>query len=743
MVSAMTLKRLKLRYASVPLVVATALIAGFGLYYYGHVSEQRNYLRDRNLRQLLFIGNQLNQRIADLATVLRNTPGKDRDPAKLGPVDYLRPARFTDLQKGRSAKDIGVVRPSGERGANPWRQTWLVRSNDKPLVRLIDVNTARKDSLAAITVTMDLRELIEPSLAWSVFDDILLASHSGEVVFQHSSAGARIMRLDSLLDSQGNAINFSSRASIAGVADLVLASSVHKFFCQPIILPFDQVETSASGRVDTSAHAREWVVCGLVTMDRFNTEANELPIPIVTIVILLLVLVSLSWPFLKLWSLSASEEPSRLDVLFAVMALLFGTALGTFVVLDFLSIFVVVQPDLDNHLSALSDSIEVSFHAELSDAVKQLHVSSAKRSQDLTGTISGNQKRTISGNQTEILNPERNGARVPSYRNVDVFYWVNMKSGMQVGKWSIDTGITPLIDVKDRKYFKDVKEGRYLRLNSNDGVLEFAVEPHYSRTTGKFQLAISILDSAGRADSAQVAVMDTRPLSLVQPVLVPGYGYCVIDEKGDVLFHSIESRNLRENLFSEMRPDRSLRAAVSVRSAAHLNVSYWGFDQRMYVRPMRSLPWFLVVFREKTSLWTLNLEVLTGAIVLFALSLVGPTGVFLWLCRKTRWTAYWAWPAPRRFGVYRKLVIVYLATLLALILSNHWQEEHLLHALLSLVVLGSLLVYLTGNCLDERRYQRLSRPEGSVLDPDRDGSAGLAGVHYSPRRTGRIDPCGG
>jgi hypothetical protein len=73
----------------------------------------------------------------------------------------------------------------------------------------------------------------------------------------------------------------------------------------------------------------------------------------------------------------------------------------------------------------------------------------------------------------------------------------------------------------------------------------------------------------------------------------------IIDENGEVVYHSDNERIGYENFFAEADRDRDLRSAVLARRAAHVSAKYWGEDKSMYVRPLAGSAWTLVTFRSK------------------------------------------------------------------------------------------------------------------------------------------------
>jgi hypothetical protein len=86
--------------------------------------------------------------------------------------------------------------------------------------------------------------------------------------------------------------------------------------------------------------------------------------------------------------------------------------------------------------------------------------------------------------------------------------------------------------------------------------LNFYLEPILSTNTDEFYAVLSgPFKDEGKDSDHKIVVeaLTTRPLSLVDPVLPPGYRFAVIDRDCNVMFHSDSFRNLRENLCDEFR----------------------------------------------------------------------------------------------------------------------------------------------------------------------------------------------
>jgi hypothetical protein len=210
------------------------------------------------------------------------------------------------------------------------------------------------------------------------------------------------------------------------------------------------------------------------------------------------------------------------------------------------------------------------------------------------------------------------------YPYLDSAVWID-HDGQQRIKWTTKASRAAFIPVKERLYFKNIIAERTwecCRPTAASPAQKYYLEPIYSKTNGGQLVTLSRpVPSAASNQPTWVATLDFRALSLYQTVLPTelGYGYCVINNEGQVLFHSDESRNLLEDFFAETDNDDYLRSIVLAREHKPLTVRYQGVDHRLFVRPIPNTPWTLITFRDKTLLRAVWLEVIAASIFLYIL----------------------------------------------------------------------------------------------------------------------------
>ena len=144
-----------------------------------------------------------------------------------------------------------------------------------------------------------------------------------------------------------------------------------------------------------------------------------------------------------------------------------------------------------------------------------------------------------------------------------------------------------------------------------------------------------------------------------------GYGFALIEQTGAVLFHFDKTRNMRENFLQESDWNRELSAAAFGHSTqGSLHIRYLGKDYRARVVPIGGLsqaPWSLIVYRDLTSVRTLDLQSMTMASTLLLLFLAGPfLFIAVWcLIYRPRFAPECVWPNQARMATYVYQIALY------------------------------------------------------------------------------------
>ena len=549
------------------------------------------------------------------------------------------------------------------------------------------------------------------------FDAVVIAelNDSLGVVFEEGSAKMRLVSLNNLVAPDGSKLDLKQLGQSTNVADVKLGAGEYKLFYRPLQLPLERLSSNDRKPI-------KWLACGFVENGRFRSEAWAVSYMVLIIFGFLSALIALSWPFLKLVLIGPKDRLRPIDtylllisgIMIAALLTLFGC---------FTLTYRGTAKALDRDLVSLSDALSQNFDGELKDALAQiddlncdpklLESGKAVKALKLYESAEHPQSARIFEPSSEFRLPENcetqdhpssvtsNDASVgrrlilledkpKHYPYFISAYWIDWNGDQQI-KWTTRQNVTNNVSVADREYFYKIRNGSsYIYDNQ-----QFYLQPIVSKTTGRSEAVISkavfpfrpdneinqikVQATGVEKDLMWVSAMNTRLLSVMDPVVPSGFGFAVIDQTGTVLFHSDEKRHLGENFFEESDNDEKLRMAVRDGSQQLIEAPYLGKDHAMYVRPMGELMgkygWTVIAFRNKDYLRTAFSEILTLCLALFFIYLIWLLIVLLvvyLLNRKSRDPVSWLWPTPDKTRIYAASMLVKALLLLISASVVYW-----------------------------------------------------------------------
>ncbi len=675
---ASTLKRLSppLYRLRIFVIIVALLALPFAIYYFLYVRSQTAYFTDRSFRKLSLISSQITLKVESAGSVLKNTSEKFirpkfRDTEDAVPFDpALKQQNLERLKQNfKKLREQGPSITPINIDTEPWTEkvspgtvtlTAVKYEGDSSWLYLDYLAEGLVEkTVIRVQAKVDVNKLIQPFLSARVgsdpdqFQNILIAeADTARVIFQHDATQIRLASLDKLpsAEDKNKKIDLKEIAQTSNVVDVSLAGSNYKLFSHPIKLSLPSSNASAP---DVT-----WIAGGLVKSKYLMSEAWSISIPYTLLIIcgFLAALLVFSWPFLKLVLAGPKDRFRPTDVYFLVFA--------TIVVLAVLTCFGLygyvyssIETQMDEQVGTLADDIKKNFNDEVTQALDQLDVLSQDETLLEQLKLTSDPKPTATPD-TSILNridilPSLLEKNAP-YRYFESVAWIG-PSGMQVAKWTTKPYTTQYITVSGRAYVDNIRQGNVYELGQH----KFALEPIVSRTTGRNVVEIS----KAVTGTPWIIALDSRLLSLMDPVLPAGFGYTIITNEGKVLFHSDEAHHLGENLFQECDEDTSLRSAVIGRGDRAMNVRYLGEDHRFFITTLQGFPdWSLIVFRNKQPLRSAFFELLTTVSVLFliyGLILMTAFTIF-YLFNVVNERRAWLWPSERKADVYRQSIFILL-----------------------------------------------------------------------------------
>jgi hypothetical protein len=274
--------------------------------------------------------------------------------------------------------------------------------------------------------------------------------------------------------------------------------------------------------------------------------------------------------------------------------------------------------------------------------------------------------------RTNVLESEFPDAESPPYPYFSSFFLTDAQ-GRQTVKWSPMKVATPLIDVSGLDFFRRLdSDHHYFFLGEVDPFrFDSLLPPNQDNYVGVLGMRTS--DCAGlESGAAGFAFLSAEPLSLIDPKLPLGFGFALVDDTGQVLFHSDKYRNNRENILVETRNDGELTASIYGHSNRdNFSVDYRGSEFRarvVSVPGVTQAPWSLIVYKDVQYAQTYDLEVITmaGMLLFLYLGLPALLGCVVYFVLRPVYVPEWLWPSESAQDLYRFQI---LAGVVMLVLS--------------------------------------------------------------------------
>jgi hypothetical protein len=701
-----------------PLITAVVLASAFCLYYFVYVKARREYLANRNFRSLAVLGDQIQAMVSIHGSILEFIADlADRKNQDLKRFVVIRPE---DQSKDPAERDqdalkdyVKYLAPGFElttypRPPTPGSRLETQRRNGN--WELLLTAHRHKGSQTDYVGSLELSRVLKPLVGSLPFDDILLVSGKGTIVFQSNKIGPQFTTLTALLQAQpvdaetkptdsaadahpgvtsgsddqetsGRAVSqngdHSWRIRSKYLTDVELAGTRYKLFLQPVLV---DVFTDAPNQDEP---AQEWVLCGLTPAKTLEWEALSISSTFMVWLTALFLVIFMGAPVLKILFINRREHLRLRELGFLAFLLVWLTSVFTLSGLN--AVGFPLNDDTEKQLDQLGTRLSKNIYHELREMRRQLLESctSSDLRDDLISaaplkSAQPDRKiiRSFSGN-AGVAPPPRPSKReiypkiYPYLNNV---FWTD-DDGQQIVKWSPSRYLTPMIDVSQSRLSTGPKstylDGRappfHFDAITPPNKLEFLAG--LTMTTGDCNPALLTKDIRGDASSGS-AFLTAQPVSLIDPILPFGYGFALVDETGLVLFHGDKTKNLHENFLQESDWSKQLRAAMFGHSTQRsLTVKYLGNDYQMRVMSVMGVsqaPWSLIVFRDLTWVRTLSLQSMTMASTLLLIILLVPAIlVAIWyLVRQPKFAAEWLWPNQVRLSTYIYQIVIYTSLII-------------------------------------------------------------------------------
>ncbi|HEX8428151.1 hypothetical protein [Hymenobacter sp.] len=608
-----------------------------------------------------------------------------------------------------------LISAPSKRSSKPWPVGELTEIRWQPAQQRVQFEYAfnqQQHIVSSASIVDFVRDLLRPD----TFGQFLIIgpelSAQGEPqynqVYYSSFAAPATIQLPA--DSKSKAprwLQDSTGILVSRQVELAINGQSYQLFVQPLRL----------------RGAATWLLAGAVPTADFRNEQRALPDNVLEVALAVILLGLLALPYMKIVFMNARERLGHADVVLCGLSLVFAT---TFLMLLSLSPIAKydLEPDLlDAQLRQLSGAVEQTLIRELREVRASLQKAEAGlRTTDSRQLLAAQEKshaalRQQYRNQASVsvekyvpankLDTAAVGLSraIRTWQPTDRIQWLDKQGEGLIFVDYLPTRFNP--SLQDREYMRQALKGNLwlfppdpfrLRLRSPwlsdfrqlswqtgpdsaalaDTLFRLASVMRYGRQGEKAAVFVrpshqpfyqqswaQVLAPPDSSLQSVLSIYTTQLRSLSAPILPPGYSFCLMDERGEVQFHSDARLNLSENMFQDTEPVDLLRTALLTHEATQGVVQYQGHYQSVCVRQLGTWPLYLITMADLRAVQARQMQTLSlaatllGAIGLAHLLFIGLYVLVLPRRHRIldlRYSLRRLWPSSEREDAYWRIM---------------------------------------------------------------------------------------
>lgn len=531
------------------------------------------------------------------------------------------------------------------------------KKNNQKITHADVIKLVEKDR-KVLSVTVPIKDLIDPLPALQYFNRILLLNKGGDIIYRSGSddlsrtsnisAFDDFIRFENLSEYLSSGVNKELEISGKGfnykdVDQVTSHSRVRKATIAGIsyllyIQPFHAVRQQNDGQVDDKAGASNSAkhnvnpeqlayIIGIIPEEKNNKAIMALPLGRTNMLFFAILIILLLTPHLKLLFSGPQFMPNRAFVFWLTASfplLTIVLVLGALSAYDYFQL----KQSLDNTAMEIGEKISRNFSKEFTQFNKVLRPEFYTQHEiyhDLQAKPNRFYGQSLpmfidkqADDLKELMLAQPTHEKIRRYPKFELAFYLNSE-GMQAGKQVTYRSFPVIdIDVHRRQYFNQVYfHPERLPLWSKS--MKYYSERIETYDHGIKLTALSFPVSLNKGDrdkpnmdnSHQPRVLAILKLmhTFFHPVLPAGFGFAVIkDLSGEVIYHSNDQRSLLENFYIETDENQQIIAAAQMRHKHLVSGKYYGHAHNFWVTPLDNTPWSLIVFYDTELMELANIK---------------------------------------------------------------------------------------------------------------------------------------
>ena len=656
-----------IRKHAIVLTTLLVIVALGFIYLFIYLPQNEKIIREQRFHVLQDIDKNIHAKIDNSVSLMKNLlaayePGRDKRKEN----EKFSTARLDEYVKNAFKENFTIIPHSVF-----MKKDSIAKMDSLDDVYTLDINNktqqivlkyskkysnSKSDTIAhAIGMRFSFDQFISFLLPQHVFDEYIIFSN-GKTVYETFPAGISYVKGDSLM-------GLNKGMSVSSLHDFNISGKNYKVFLQPVHF------TSET----------EWVIGGLLSDKRYQTEKKQLPFQIILLLITLAFCLLVSAPWIKLFHMGSKDRLTVVDGAFSILvSMLLVSVL-------FLTFFKYNLPfrsdDSPDSKTILANNITAAFKKEIDSAYIKLNNYNRILKEHLDSLGRDIIYKDSSFIYFDSVNKKTDTVKksllvgLADDTSINHLFWLKA-NGDEIFKWTRDSFMPPHGNFASRNYFKNIKEGKTFRLISpyDSTTHEFYFDQVISWTTGGFTSVLSIPFSE---KSDTVAAISFRVKSLVNTILPTGYQFALINKGGQVLYHSQPSHNLNENLLDKFSARKELQSCLNAHAESTFLTDYLSRNYNVKVKPLTGLPYFILILSDTAFKETRDLEIysftFTMLVLFFAFLILEMLIIFFASAKRSFFKKHLfdtSWVGPKSSGHYDYILSAFFNIIIIILLIS-------------------------------------------------------------------------
>lgn len=330
---------------------------------------------------------------------------------------------------------------------------------------------------------------------------------------------------------------------------------------------------------------QEFYLAGFIPDTEYRGKTRTINSQLLTIISGIILLLLIGMPILKIVFISRKERLNVRDAHNATISLILGTSLLILLFIGTMKYYVVDRESSSKRIEEISDKLTAIVEKDFDSLF--ILVDSILKDSPLLWKNNNLRKEYVYNDSI--------------YSSLFPFNEILlMNSDGKVIRAVTKTAFSNLVelDLSNRNYFKNIKDSMLswpIKGDLKKHVSSYYIESIKSYNTGYNETAISFrLKQPLLKERLEYLAVTSHIPSLYDQVLPADIAFVVIDKNGDVLYHSIESKNLQENFLVETNYHPKILGGIKFRQQAKARITYNERRWLARVVPLKGKPLYHV-----------------------------------------------------------------------------------------------------------------------------------------------------